>query len=310
MNVINGLEKRTQTYFYASVAVVLWSLGAYLLCLLSHLPFLQVMGIGLTVGGCVSLLLERRRCSIPTIKRYLTTRWIGIVLLLVNQLAYVAAFRLAPAAHVDLINYLWPSFLVVGEALRTRRLLSRGQVVGLLACFLALLVLVFPALNFKAGLGHGWGYLTAFVAALSWALYSLIVKAKSESVGEEPLVGVGVLIVGILCSVVQCSMGGFVSMTPLELFLILAFGAGVSGLAFPCWQRAIQLGSCAAVGGMANAIPILSVGWLIVGGVSQLSPSLVVSAFLVIVGCYLLGRSTGRNKTASTLVVEADQLVA
>jgi drug/metabolite transporter (DMT)-like permease len=307
MTVVAGISKKGRSYFYAGAAILLWSLGAYFCCLLCHLPLLQLIGISMTAGGAISLLIERRRCSVVSIKHHLATRWIGTLLMLLNQLAYVSAFRLAPAAQVDLINYLWPSLLVVGEVVRTRRGLNGWQIVGLLTCLLALIVLLFPVISFKSfGLEHGKGYLTAFLAALSWALYSLLGKSRRYSSGEGPFVSVDLLISGVVCSVASFLTTGFVVPSSSELLVVLLLGVGVYGLAFPCWQRALKLGSCTSIGGLANAIPILSVGCLIVGGVAELSISLIAAGLLVIFGCFLLGISKGRRRTV-TVTLETDE---
>ncbi len=276
-----------RAYLYASIAIGFWSVGAYLFCTVDHVPLFQVLAIAQLVGAIVSLFFHRPKKPLTQVRR----SWPFTLLILLNQIAYVVAFRMAPAAHVDLINYLWPCLLVVGQALYTRKGLHSGQLLGLALCVVALFVLLWPALETVGGIASfGLGYIAAIVAAFTWALYSLL-KKNQKGRTNECTTATDLLLSAMACVAIQLCCGGFVAMSLVDTCLIILIGIGSYGLAFPCWQRALRTGSCASVGGLANLIPVLSVAWLVVGGISPLTLSLFFAGLLIVGGCMLLNKS-------------------
>lgn len=158
-----------------SVAAALWSTLALLTVMAGAIPPLQLVAISFAVGGLVGLAANRlsgrpaggRVGRVPA-----GACALSVTGLLGHHALYFAAFSLAPAVEVNLVNHLWPLLIVVfaglfgGQRLAPRHLAGAG--LGLLGCVLAI------------GAGAGFaggnlaGYLCALGAAVTWALYSVL----------------------------------------------------------------------------------------------------------------------------------------
>lgn len=290
-SLVHALFFGPSTVYHGLAAVILWASGAYFFCVLATVPVFLLMGLAQCIGGAIAVQLEGRSISMTHLWAATGRRAPLITLLFLNQLGYTYAFRAAPAAQVDLINYLWPTMLVCGESMRMRQGLSNRQVLGLVLGFGGVAYLVLPDLSGTSGVAYAPGYLAAFFAGLCWTAYSLMLRYYDEQALDDSGSGTAedVLIAGLLCLGITAFDPSSWQLSGTELGLIILLGVTVFGCAFTFWRKGLQAGDPLLVGGMANFIPILSVVGLVIGGISPMSTRLFYAGFLVTVGCFCLG---------------------
>jgi drug/metabolite transporter (DMT)-like permease len=176
----------------------------------------------------------------------------------------VAAFRLAPIAEANLLNYLWPLLIVVlaargpgGTGLRGR------QLAGCAIAFAGGALVIAPSASTLSA-AHLAGYALAVFAAFTWAVYSLLparLPAYSSWATGGFCLGAGVLALA--------AHGLFEAPyrpTGPELAGMAAIGAGPLGLAFVLWDRAMRTGSASTIGSLSYLTPVLSTLALAVTG--------------------------------------------
>jgi drug/metabolite transporter (DMT)-like permease len=299
-SLIESSSPNVKAIAHASVAVISWSAGAYLFFLLKNLPVLQILAIAQILGGCINCFLGRDNFKKETVKKAMNG-WMLILFLFTHQVGYVYAFRVAPAAHVDLLHYLWPTILIVGGVLKGGLKFTKLQIVGILICFASFAVLFAPELmTTSVSFLHTKGYLSAFFAALSWASYNLFRENKCTQ-EDNALVGVEIVCSGLLCALLQSIFGGWVILSAFELSIISLIGVFSYGFAFYCWNHALEIACHSSIGAYANVIPILSVSFLVLGGIVDYSNTLAASFLLVALGCYLLGKKSLRSEEKAYL---------
>ncbi len=260
--------------FAALFSIMLWSSGALLILGLNNVPpclllalscsiSLALAAIYLTVTGRWKCLAASKELLLPAGS-----------LLIVNQVCYVLAFRGAPAAQVDLIMYLWPSMLV----------LLTGRFAGRYTSYLIVASGaggIFLALE-PAALEWGYlmGYLAAFIAALSWTRYSILVR-KHKLPPEFLCINIG--LGAPLYWALHFFMGEpSVSIANQEILLLLLYGGGLYVVAYLSWGYAVSFGSVAEASALAYLTPLLSIIALSIFGYAEFTTRLSWATALVL----------------------------
>ena len=190
-------------------------------------------------------------------------------LLLYNYLIYYA-FNLdlenviAPAV----INYLWPmttlvfSVLLLGERLTRRTLFAAGVAFG------GFVVIQTARLSAGASLldASAKACLLAFLAAVSWGLFSALARRAADRHGFHPLSS---LIIYQAVGVVASLIISWQHINPLKLIenptllLTLAvLGIGANGIANMTWLQAMRIGGPSRTTVVAYLTPVLSLTYI------------------------------------------------
>ena len=153
---------------YALGAIGLWASLASLGLLLTHLPPFLLTGLALVIGSVPAWPLVRHWKVPPG------TLALGIYGLFGYHFLLFIALRHAPAVEANLVNYLWPLFIVLFAPafLPSLRLRPRHVLAALLG-FAGAAIAILGAAGGDLRAGWSWGYLPALGAAFVWATYSL-----------------------------------------------------------------------------------------------------------------------------------------
>ena len=162
-----------QANLYALGAIALWASLASLGVSLTHIPPFLLTGIALITGSVPAwpfVLRDPSQWRIP-----LRTLALGVYGLFAYHFLLFIALRHAPPVEANLVNYLWPLFIVVlspvvlpGVALRLPHVLAA------LLGFGGAAIAIAGGRELSGTLA--WGYLPALAAAFIWATYSLLTK--------------------------------------------------------------------------------------------------------------------------------------
>jgi drug/metabolite transporter (DMT)-like permease len=279
----------------ASVALALftiavWSTLALLSAGTASLPPLFAVGTALCVGGLVGL-PRVRDWRVPPL-----TLAVGVGGIFGYHALLFAAFRLAPAVEVNILNYLWPLLIVALAPVYLRGYaLSARNVIGAL-CGLCGAALVVSGGRLAPDLAGLPGYAMAALAAFVWASYSLL--SKRLPAFPTGAVGLFCLVSGVLSLALwaagELAATGAVSapaLTGRDAVFLLLLGLGPMGGAFYTWDAALKRGDPRTIGALAYLTPMLSTLNLVVFGGKALS-----AASAVAMGLILLGAAIGATK--------------
>lgn len=268
-------------------AIALWGTLAALGVALAHVPPFLLTGLALCVGGLLALPLSRfevSRWRVP-----LPTLALGVGGLFGFHFLLFMALRLAPPVQANLINYLWPLFMVLLSPWLLPGM--RLQAVHIAAALLgfagaALVILGDPAGAGQQAGGWSWGYLLALLSALVWASYSLLTRR----VPNFPTAAIGgfALLSGLLSLLCHALLEPAVALTGRDMLLIGALGLGPMGAAFFLWDMALKRGDTRQIGILSYLTPLASTGMLVLVGDRAFTWNIGLAA-LMIVGAALLG---------------------
>jgi len=241
-----------------SLAILLWSAAALLTTLGSGLPPFQLVastfGLAFLTGTAVGLV--RGRDVIGAMRQPWPVWLVGVAGLFGYHAFYFLAFHLAPGAavEVNLLNYLWPLFIVLFSTLLPGERLKAGHVLGAL-CGLAGTALIIG--------GRGGGvsldganlpaYAAAFAAAVIWGAYSVL----SRRFGNVPTEAVGGFCLVTALLGLACHLAFETTVVPQgwTWLALLALGIGPDGLAFFLWDHGMKRGDIRALGVLSYAVP-------------------------------------------------------
>ena len=230
----------------------MWSSLATLMVSINHLPSLLTVGIILIIAS-FPFLRFWQEWKLPY------SVWIKAVIGLFGyHYLLFDAFTRAPAMAVNMIQYLWPLFIVLCTPLFLPSQLNRGHILGGILAFLGVVITL--SQQSYDGSHAGWlGYLEAFCAALLWAYYTLS-NAKVTSMPSSAIAGF-CLLSGVLAVTVFFVLGGNVSTLTLswqDTIVIALLGLGPMGLSFYSWDYAIRHGDPRFIGVLSYFTPLLS----------------------------------------------------
>ncbi|MCW5651740.1 MAG: DMT family transporter [Ramlibacter sp.] len=279
------MSDSTRANLHALGAILLWAILASLGVSLRHVPPFLLTGLALLIGSLPSWPLVARAPRLWAIAP--GTLAVGVYGLFGFHFLLFMALRIAPPVEANLVNYLWPLFIVVLAPLFLPGLRLRWvHVAAALLGFAGAAVAILGARQGDSGGGWSWGYLLALGSAFIWASYSLMTRR----VAAFPTAAVGLfgLISGLLSLLCHALLEPAVTLAARDWLLLGVMGLGPLGAAFYLWDRALKLGDARHIGILSYLTPLLST--LLLMGVSGRAPSWSIGlAAALIIGAALLG---------------------
>ncbi|WP_458700405.1 DMT family transporter [Sulfurospirillum sp. 1307] len=272
---------------FGIIAILLWATLATFGVLASKIPPFELTSLSFFVAFFIGILVWKKQNDgiIKHLKLPIKVWLVGVFGLFGYHFFYFLAIQNAPAIEANLINYLWPLFIVLFSSFLPNEKLKWFHIAG---TFLGLVGVVFLVskngfLNFD--IRYIDGYIYAFIAALTWSSYSVISRyfAKVPTSAVGGFCGV-TAVLSMLCHFVFEST---VIPNTSEFLVILALGLGPVGGAFFVWDYGVKKGDIMLLGSLSYAIPLLSTFLLIFVGLSQLTPNVLIAAILIVLGSIL-----------------------
>jgi len=213
---------------------------------------------------------------------------------------YYLAFALAPEAAGDanIINYIWPLWVLILSVPLLREPLTWNKVLGMLVAFTGVYLLVsggnwihFRAENLPA-------YACAAAGALFWGLFSLLSKRQGE---REPLTALflylGASFVCFTILALILASAGAIRLTPPSgraWLMLAAVGAGANGLGALFWVLTLRHSDTALASTLVYLTPFAALVFLAVFRGTPVRP-LQLAALALILGGPLLERFARRR---------------
>ncbi|UWQ96074.1 EamA family transporter [Rhodobacteraceae bacterium M385] len=275
---------RTRATAIGFIAVLLWALLALFTIGSAPVPPFLLNALTFTIGGTIGLIWVTVTKGWPKLRSVPLRVYIfGTIGLFGYHALYFSALRLAPPAEASLIAYLWPLFIVLFSGLLPGERIGPLHIIGALIAFAGAALIVAPGAD---GFSGGIGLALAGLCALTWSGYSVL----SRKLGDMPTQTVAIFCVATAILSVPAHLALETTIWPEGMIgwaSVVALGLGPVGLAFYVWDLGVKAGDIQLLGVASYAAPLLSTLVLIVVGVAQASPTLILSAALIAGGAGL-----------------------
>lgn len=252
------MNLRVSKYFlFAFGAIFIWSSLAILGTFVESVPSFLLVGVSLTLGGVLSI-NKVREWKIP-----FKTILIGVGGIFGYHYLIFTAYKLAPIIEVNILNYLWPLFIVfLSPVILPSFKLKKHHIIGI-TLGLTGAALIITGGRLKVDPQYILGYLMAAGAALVWATYSLMQKR----VNHFPTGAVGGFcfasgISSLVIYLAGSSTTGFYFPTTSELITLIFLGLGPMGTSFFLWDKALKEGDPRIIGSISYLTLLLATLWL------------------------------------------------
>ena len=265
----------------ALAAIALWATLASLGTALSHLPPFLLTGLALIIGSIPSwplVLRDRSAWNVPP-----RTLALGIYGLFGFHFLLFIALRHAPPVEANLVNYLWPLFMVVlAPALLPGLSLRPLHLVAALLGFAGAAIAILGAREGAASVPgtSAWGFLPALGSAFIWASYSLWTKR----VAAFPTSAIGLfgVVSGVLSLACHALLEPSATLSAKDWLLVALCGLGPLGAAFFVWDMALKRGDARQIGILSYLTPLGSTALLLAVTGRPLTWSIGLAAGLII----------------------------
>ena len=246
---------------YAFLAVFLFStVGVGFKLAVSRIDSFSVavmLGLLATLALLIYLIVVgKARRIIPELNKHAWFFLIaGIIGLGIQQITYLKGYQLLPASQVVVLFNSYPLLMVLISTLFFREKISFKSVLCVLVGFLGVYILISKGTLLKLDLNLGT--LITFAAALSWALFSVLIKHKKFDV-EIGMFFFNLFGVLFLIALIPFFPVNF-QITFTELAGLTYLGVFTMALAFVLWNRALHYAPTSLCSNIVLMTPLLSV---------------------------------------------------
>lgn len=273
------------------MALAMWAGSGVLASSVIRIPTFEVLSIAFSMSFGLTALMLTMRGQWHKVKQPLTLWVIGMIGVYGNDALFISAFKYAPAAQADLINYLYPILIILFASLLPNEKLSAKYIVAAILGFSGTYLVITNGDNFSGfHLKYMPGYLLALLDAVVWSVYCLAARYYKNTPTE---------MVGMYCGCgLVLSLIAHVSFEPtvmphlIELIVMIVMGLTTQGSAYFLWDFGIKKGNFRFLSIIAYANPVIAVFLLILTGKSTYSTILLVSTLLIALGGLVAGLDT------------------
>jgi drug/metabolite transporter (DMT)-like permease len=261
---------------------------------LVFVPPFTLVALRLAIASVVllGLLAARRQLRVPRRELPLIALC-GLIGYPVSLGAQFAGTHLSTAHDAALITSTTPAFVAAFAALllRERVGITRGLAISLAT--LGVVVVALGQGGGEDGAASLLGDALLVVAALTWALYSVLTKAatvrRSVLVATTYSLAFG-FVFALPTASLELGGRGLPPVPPLAWWGVLYLGVVSTAVAFYLWNKGLALLDASVASLLFFGQPVVgsALGWLILG--ESLSPSFCVGAVLVVGGVLLASR--------------------
>ncbi len=266
------------------LAILFWSLAALFFSLTEEIPPFLHIALNSLFAGIMFLPVwfYKDKSIAPTLARFKTP--LGIIALPLIGLGlyrvfYYFGLTMAPIAEANLVNYLWPIFILIFASFLPGQSLKPRFIIGAVFCLFGLYLLrmddAFYIPTFQ--LGH----FIAFLAAVTFGIYSVLTKLQKSS--SSHTVPISAIYCGLIFLALHFIIEDVWIIDPVALFGVFALGTS-SGLGYFLWDGAMKHGDVNMLGILSYFTPIFSTILLISFGYPTLTPNLNIAALLIVFG--------------------------
>lgn len=285
------MENNKLSLIYAIITILLWwtvaTASKLMLGNISNFQLMFYIAFFSTISTFIIVIFTKKiNITYNLIKKeylYIIPLW--FLWLGFQQFLYFTALMNAPTAQINVLNYMWPIFILVlskfilKEKFSFKTLLS--FILGIIWVFIV--ITKWEILSFQ--IQYFYWYFLALWAAFLWAIFSILNKIKNyDSISSIFLFNfVWLIFMYFLMFYTNSSF-----QIPLnELIWTLYIGLFPTAIAFILWIKALQIGKASLIANLWHLTPFVSLIFILVILNEKILISEVIGLFVIISGILL-----------------------
>jgi drug/metabolite transporter (DMT)-like permease len=291
------MEKEKSAYAYLLLTILLWSATpAVATVALEELSNFQLLFYVNLIGMMVLFALNLVLGKLPLFQKYSKSDFLkmfgmGFLGIFLYYVFIYKSFELAPAGEANIINYLWPVFVVIFSILLLKEKFNRTTLIAILLSFAGAILVFSKGGGVEISGEHALGYLLALGAAVSYGLFSVLGK-KLPFDKYSGMLAYYVSSFVLIVPTMLLFSGFAIPESPSTILALLFLGGLSSSIAFVFWFKALALGHTHKIANYIYITPFLALVFVyFING--EATPLVSILGLVLILGGILL---QARNK--------------
>lgn len=288
-------------YLYLAVPILLWAATPLLVTELSlampvfEINFLATAFSVLTLAVTCTAFGKWRHLRKHSLKDYRTMILMGVTGIFPYTTLYYLAFSLAPASagNINIINYLWPIWILILSIFLLKEPLTLRKTAGVLLSFVGVFLIVSGGTLVSFQVDNIPAYLSAGCGAFFWALFSVMSKRRDfDALSSMLIYSVSALVCFFLVAVFFSSM---VVPSAKSWILLFLLGGCVNGFGYLFWILALRTGNTATIANAVYLTPFVALIYLFLFKGYPITPPQLIALALILAGPLVQRRARDKN---------------
>ena len=283
------MDKGRLAYFYLAATILLWSATPAVAKLaLGELSNIQLLFFTSIVGVITLFLVNMAFGTLSNLFSYRPIDYLkmfamGAVGIYLYYIFLYGAFAIAPAGQANVINYLWPVFIVVFSIPILNEKYNSKTIIAILLSFTGAAI-AFTKGDFSAVSGqYAAGYLLAGLGAICYGLFSVLGKKLGYEKFSSMLVYYACAL-ALIAPTVTFTSAIKVPQSLTTIIAILVLGGVMNSIAFVFWFKALSLGDTHKFANIIYAVPFLAMIWTYTLNSEPVSIFSIAGLLLIVIG--------------------------
>ena len=259
--------------------------------LLTDFKPIEILFIRFLIGLFILILIYPKRLRKTTKKQELTFALTGLCGVTLYYLLENIALTYSMASNIGVIISIAPFFTaILSHFILKEETLNQNFIIGFMAAMVGIMLISFNgSSNFKL---NPLGDILALLAALVWAVYSILTKRISDYgystiqvTRRTFMYGVTFMFLTLIPLGFKLDLGRFSN--PIYLGNILFLGLGASALCFVTWNMAVKILGAVKTSIYIYIVPVVTVVTSIIVLHEQITLMAFIGTVLILIGLFL-----------------------
>ena len=259
--------------------------------LLTDFKPIEILFFRFLIGLFILILIYPKRLRKTTKKQELTFALTGLCGVTLYYLLENIALTYSMASNIGVIISIAPFFTaILSHFILKEETLNQNFIIGFMAAMVGIMLISFNgSSNFKL---NPLGDILALLAALVWAVYSILTKRISDYgystiqvTRRTFMYGVTFMFLTLIPLGFKLDLGRFSN--PIYLGNILFLGLGASALCFVTWNMAVKILGAVKTSIYIYIVPVVTVVTSIIVLHEQITLMAFIGTVLILIGLFL-----------------------
>jgi drug/metabolite transporter (DMT)-like permease len=272
----------------------MWTVEPLLISEINRLPIFEILFIIFFSSFTITAIrLTIRKQWMSVLKQPLFIWLVGIMGICLSDFAYIFGAQQAPIAHVDLIDYLWPCFVIGFSGLLPNEKIHFQHIFGAILGLVGIYILIAHDVGQdNISMQYLAGYILAIVGALLWGGYSAF--SRYHKAVPTEMIGMYCGMGALICLGLHLQFETFVMPTTTEWVLTVVTGISGAGIAYQLWDHGVKYGNIYILSVVTYLARLLAMLLLVIFGKEPFSVSLVIACVLSSFGVFISSMDNNR----------------
>lgn len=286
MSVLSNKNNNIGTLI-GSGALLLWAFEPLIVSELINIPLFET----LTIVFFSCFLLTSIRTTLlgrwhVIFKQKLFVWIFGVMAICGSDLCYIYGAKLAPIAHVDLIDYLWPCLIVVGIGFLPNEKMRKYSIYGAILGFIGIFQLCVSNETLQ-NLQITWlfGYGLAVLGVCLWGSYSVFSNYNKDIPND--MIGLYCGVGALICWIIHLYVEPTIIPAYNEVGMAIVLGLAGPGLSYQLWDYGVKFGNINILSAGCYFTRVFALVLLVYFGKEPFSKELVVAGILACLGMFI-----------------------